>query len=90
MPGFEPGAFRMQSECDTTTPRPQGVLTHRCDSPIVNYTHNSSHYLTYQKQSFNLDPLTNTLEVHARLNCEIDYQKNHKNKFNQTSLFKQV
>ena len=39
-PGFEPGAFRMQSECDTTTPRPQGVLTHRCNSPIVNYTHN--------------------------------------------------
>ena len=23
MPGFEPGAFRMQSECDTTTPHPQ-------------------------------------------------------------------
>ena len=22
-PGFEPGAFRMQSGCDTTTPRPQ-------------------------------------------------------------------
>ena len=23
-PGIEPGAFRMQSERDTTTPRPQG------------------------------------------------------------------
>ena len=23
VPGFEPGAFRMQSECDTTTPHPQ-------------------------------------------------------------------
>ena len=25
-PGIEPGAFRMQSERDTTTPRPQEVL----------------------------------------------------------------
>ena len=27
VPGFEPGAFRMQSECDTTTPHPQEVHT---------------------------------------------------------------
>ncbi len=27
VPGFEPGAFRMQSECDTTTPHPQRVIT---------------------------------------------------------------
>ena len=26
VPGFEPGAFRMQSECDTTTPHPQAYL----------------------------------------------------------------
>ena len=26
VPGFEPGAFRMQSERDTTTPHPQEYL----------------------------------------------------------------
>ena len=25
-PGFEPGAFRMQSECDTTTPHSQSSM----------------------------------------------------------------
>ena len=33
-PGIEPGAFRMQSERDTTTPRPQ----YNCTSNYVAYT----------------------------------------------------
>ena len=35
VPGFEPGAFRMQSERDTTTPHPQECLSiHSSDTSI--------------------------------------------------------
>lgn len=34
VPGIEPGAFRMQSERDTTTPRPQD----QCISHILAYS----------------------------------------------------
>lgn len=39
VPGFEPGAFRMQSECDTTTPRPQVYLSTPASSFNAGPTH---------------------------------------------------
>ena len=61
VPGFEPGAFRMQSERDTTTPHPQAYLpfvywqlSTGLGTQAVFYLYNLSHSVTKDSLSLRI------------------------------------